>query len=259
MREGQTLFEAYCSIWYGTWWLERLVHLRQNGQLPSIRELAPAGVAADLPEPIDWLLERAEAGQAGALGPFPVAVTHGDLHSENLLVDVSNLNAWVLDFERTGEGHILQDFVELEADLVTHLIHLGENDRDAFYSLCLFLAGPPLLGKMKLPALEDPQLARAYDVIAFLRKTAAEITGVTDARAYLWGILFNAMFRALILFNSGSPAYRIHQSLLLAAVLAHRLDHWEEAWPPESWLAANIPLSPSTMAEEEEEQEEDHA
>jgi CheY-like chemotaxis protein len=259
IREGQTLFEAYCSIWYGTWWLERLVHLRQNGQLPSIRELAPEGVAADLPEPIDWLLERAEAGQAGALGPFPVAVTHGDLHSENLLVDVSNLNAWVLDFERTGEGHILQDFVELEADLVTHLIHLGENDRDAFCSLCLFMAGQAQLGRMDVPGTDDPQLARAYEVIAFLRKTAAMTTGVSDARAYLWGILFNALFRALILLNSGSPTYRIHQALLLAAVLAHRLDHWDEAWPPESWLTAHGFLSRSEPAEDDEEEQEDHA
>jgi thiamine kinase-like enzyme len=53
----------------------------------------------------------------GRVAETSIAITHGDLHAGNLLIDDSN-NIWVIDFERTGEGHVLQDFIELESDLI---------------------------------------------------------------------------------------------------------------------------------------------
>ena len=50
---------------------------------------------------------------------YRLAVTHGDLHSDNLFVDGEH--AWVTNFERTGPGHILRDFIEMEVDLFTRL------------------------------------------------------------------------------------------------------------------------------------------
>ncbi len=61
-----------------------------------------------------------EAGDLSIVDLTYEAVTHGDLHGDNLLID-SRKNAWVIDFERSGEGHVLQDFIELESDILNRL------------------------------------------------------------------------------------------------------------------------------------------
>ncbi len=63
-----------------------------------------------------------------------VAITHGDLHGDNLLVD-NQKNVWVIDFERCGEGHILQDFIELEADIFNRLEEHNDNF-SAYLKMC---------------------------------------------------------------------------------------------------------------------------
>ena len=47
--------------------------------------------------------------------------THGDLHSQNILLD-DNGQAWLIDFYRTGAGHILRDLIELETDIKFNLL-----------------------------------------------------------------------------------------------------------------------------------------
>ena len=45
--------------------------------------------------------------------PVHTSMTHGDLYGENLLIDRDS-HTWLIDFYRTGEGHIFRDFVALE-------------------------------------------------------------------------------------------------------------------------------------------------
>ncbi|GAB4493855.1 MAG: hypothetical protein Fur0016_29840 [Anaerolineales bacterium] len=71
--------------------------------------------------------------------------------------------------------------------------------------------------------------------ISHLRLLAHKCTGISDARQYLLGLLFNTLFRATI--STTNQRKQIQQrALMLASILCHRLDHWEEAWPPPQWF-----------------------
>lgn len=46
--------------------------------------------------------------------PTYTCVTHGDLNSHNILLD-GNDNTWLIDFLRTGPGHVLRDLSQLDS------------------------------------------------------------------------------------------------------------------------------------------------
>lgn len=48
-------------------------------------------------------------------------VTHGDFNFQNILIDHTG-NVWLIDFYRTGIGHILRDIVQLETYVRIHLL-----------------------------------------------------------------------------------------------------------------------------------------
>jgi hypothetical protein len=162
-----------------------------------------------------------------------LAVTHGDLHGDNLLVD-ENRNAWVIDFERCGEGHILQDFVELESDIINRLISSNEK-LPSFYQLCLYVTqDTKLQGLNNTDQITDPNVKKSIQTISLLRKLAREISGISDARQYLLGLLFNTLFRATIMSDSARQIGQF-RAMMLASIICHRLDHWNEPWPPKEW------------------------
>jgi CheY-like chemotaxis protein len=235
LRAESSLAKLYFSVWYGDWWLKRLDEHSQAGRVTAALGCWPGWQRLGLPEPVRWLHERIEQEMQGEPVPFRVAVTHGDLHSENLLVDTGSHNAWVIDFERTGYGHIVQDFVELEGDLLTHLAADPGEDYDRLYALFVCAAAPTRLGRPSRVKTGDTGLGRCMAVLRFLRRTAAEVTGVEDGREYLYGLLLNTLFRAMMLLNAGGPPARLLPPLMLAAILCHRLDHWQETWPPPAW------------------------
>ncbi len=106
-----------------------------------------------------------------------------------------------------------------------------------FYQMCLVLARQTQikeLGENEVKST-DPRIEKALKTISMLRSLALKCTGIQDARQYLLGLLFNAIFRATI---NKSERYRNHQiqALMLAAIFCHRLEHWNETWPPEEWM-----------------------
>jgi hypothetical protein len=86
-------------------------------------------------------------------------------------------------------------------------------------------------GEMKSP---DPRIRKALQTISLLRSLALKCTGIFDARQYLLGLLFNTIFRATINNNEKHRDRQI-RALRLAGIFCHRLDHWNESWPPEEW------------------------
>jgi hypothetical protein len=74
-------------------------------------------------------------------------------------------------------------------------------------------------------------------VIAGLRKLAYQCSGEIDSLPYLWGLLLNALFRAGLQPRNGK-AHQLKRTLMLASIICHRLDHWNDPrWPPSNWIS----------------------
>ena len=166
---------------------------------------APGLPGFELPNPMAWLQQhREDSVVPGAR----VAITHGDLHGGNLLVDAEH--AWAIDFERTGWGHSLRDFVELEVDLVTRLMALPSGGGPAqFVRLAVALASNlepsgPLLRQVVEAEAPAPgggagaagDMAKVIKVVLALRRIMNEIAKPNDPREYLWGLLLDTAFAA---------------------------------------------------------------
>ncbi len=229
-----SLYQLYCSVW-GPEWYTRVKTLRDYDLHSPMRQHQWNG--ADVPHPIRWFIENIADNPQHDASRLPhtcTAITHGDLHGDNLLVD-EQYNAWVIDFERSGPGHILQDFVELEADIVNRL-DCDIRHRSDFYALCLAICQPTQLDS--LPGINphhtpQNQHRKALAVISHLRRLARQYTAITSLREYLLGLFFNTIFRASLIQEN-----HIHckqRAIMLASILAHRLQHWDEPWPPSHW------------------------
>jgi hypothetical protein len=231
-RNDLSLFELYRTVW-GDWYGKRVKNFVSRETLTT---LVPFG-GVTLPQPIDWfkqnIAENREADRS-FVDHTRVAITHGDLHGDNLLID-SRKNAWVIDFERTREGHALQDFIELEADILNRLQPYQENST-FYYQMCLLVAGQKEIRGFDENEMmfTDPGIRKALQSISILRSLALKCTGIQDARQYILGLLFNTLFRATI-NNAEKYRARQHCALILAGIFCHRLEHWNEPWPPEEW------------------------
>jgi len=188
------------------------------------------GFPGKYPNPAAWIpTHEADSYFASAVQ----AITHGDLHGDNLFVEKDH--AWSIDFERSGMGHILRDFVELEEDIITRLIALPENDLRLFYHLAVILTKPisptePIGVPRHLEKNEE--IRKAVEVINGLRFIAHKVTCFEDMHEYYWGLLLDAFF-SLKLAEPNTPKWL--RGLLLSSLLCSRLKEWGRAWPPEGW------------------------
>ncbi|GAB4503345.1 MAG: hypothetical protein Fur0043_03370 [Anaerolineales bacterium] len=232
-RREVSLFEEYCRVW-GKEWYERVCQFHPPDPRTLMQNRLPPHI---LPiNPLAWLQENmgpAKENDRSIVKRTALAVTHGDLHGDNLLID-ENRHAWVIDFERSGEGHILQDFVELEGDIINRLMSAHEN-LPSFYQLCVDIAQSTQLQRLEnLDRFQDAEIKKSMQTISLLRQLAREITGIEDARQYLLGLLFNTLFRATIT-RENKLSHSQYRALMLASIICHRLEHWDEPWPPEEW------------------------
>jgi CheY-like chemotaxis protein len=233
VKSNVSLFEIYRNVW-GTKWYERTLKFRDFDPAKIMgRELWKK---AQAPQPVDWLIRKVATNKledASRVETLSIAVTHGDLHGDNLLVDENN-NAWVIDFERCGEGHILQDFIELEADIINRV--KADKDGNSFFKLCIAVTTPKEIKSISVNNARsiDPEMRKSLEIIAIIRNLARETGGSSSAREYLLGLLFNAIFRATITPNKPLTGNQ-KRALMLASIICHRLDHWDEPWPPEEW------------------------
>jgi hypothetical protein len=166
-----------------------------------------------------------------------IAVTHGDLHADNLLMDDTRY-CWVVDFERTGKGHALQDFIELESDIINR-IACARDVFPSFYHFCMTIAGSHTLGDPLpvSPFLADGETRKLLEVISVIRRLAVQCTDITDFRQYLLGLYFNTIFRATITSQEQKQKKELKdlRAWMLAGILCQRLAFWEEPWPPREW------------------------
>ncbi len=227
-----SLFELYCQVWEKDW-VTRVKNFANCH--PEEVMGAENWAMAQAPHPIEWMKDNIIAERDISIVEYTkTAVTHGDLHGDNILVD-SGGNIWVIDFERTRDGHILQDFIELESDIINRLPCTDENF-PAFLSICIAACQQNEIKGMELTETIETQseMKKAMQTISHLRSLARECTGISDARQYLMGLLFNTLFRATISTTNQRKQCQ-QRALMLASILCHRINHWGEAWPPPHW------------------------
>lgn len=225
-QEAPPLFEIYNRI------LDLERHLTRM-EIPG-EKISFADQAISLRNPVSWVLRHREHSLVPGARQ---AITHGDLHGDNLFTN--GLYSWVIDFERTGPGHILSDFAELEVDIATRLVQWEEGDLFSFFKLARAMATPlkPAHRGASWPgAPKGTELHKALGVIGRLRRLASEVTGYRDQREYAWSLLLSSLYLASLLDDESPQKTR---ALLLAALICMRLRHWGEQWTPESWRAAD--------------------
>lgn len=230
-ENNKSLFSLYSQVWGEDWYEKRTkdFYPKDFKRLENIFE------QYSLPQPIEWILSKIVNSQNdfSLMDKIQTAVTHGDLHGDNLLVD-NKKNVWVIDFERCGEGHALQDFIELEADILNRFEAHNANS-SAYFTMCIsILKQKTIHGLEETETVsEDPRIEKALKTISILRSLARQCTAITDAREYLFGLLFNMIFHAALVHKR--KPNRSELPLLLAGLICHRLEHWDEVWPPSNW------------------------
>lgn len=230
-KNNLSLYNLYSTVWEENWFEKRVKVFSPS----DIMRLDKILNKFDLPEPIEWFKTNIATPEQdkSLFGKVSVAITHGDLHGDNLMVD-DKKNVWVIDFERCGEGHALQDFIELEADIYNRL-EIHNVNFSAYYKMCILALRQKSIQGFEIPSelTKDFRTKKALKTISILRSLAQQQTKISDAREYLLGLLFNMLFHASIVHKI-DPA-KSERPLLLAGFICHRLDHWDEFWPPVEW------------------------
>jgi DNA-binding response OmpR family regulator len=234
-KSNISLFNLYCDVWDRDWF-----NRASNFTIPDPADAMGLTLWGKVHanDPLDWLKSIAQnegnENDPSLVKATRIAITHGDLHADNLLVDDSQ-HGWVVDFERSGEGHALQDFIELESDIITRLACARE-EFPAFYHFCLIVASAQTIDEIprENPSLANDETQKLLATIAAIRRLAVQCTKITDARQYLLGLYFNTIFRATITTREQHRKSDL-RAWMLASILCHRLSHWDDPWPPAAW------------------------
>lgn len=181
----------------------------------SGRKIEFPGIAGEFVNPRHWLLERKNICSHRVW----LAVTHGDLNAHNVLVSPDR-RCWLIDFYRTGKGHILRDFVELETAFKFSLTQL-ESYAERMQLEQLLLEQKNLQEGIKVDS--SAAYARAVHVISHLRALAGEVLGLErEMEEYQVALLLQTL--KLLSLDFLHPDERSRgQTLLAAAMICSQL------------------------------------
>jgi hypothetical protein len=194
--------------------------------------------------PIAWILRRVNRKENRDDSPqsysSKLAVTHGDLHADNILVNRHG-EPILIDFERTGVGPILQDFVLLEADVLLRVVDGLPNE--TFLGLVTSILNTKEIEDNCFPYNPNSKdlYEKTWHFVKEIRKLAAQYTE-DNFTNYLWGLLLNVAFRSTLLEKqlendvNKDKLNRINQekerALLFGSLLCYRLQSSEGDWLP---------------------------
>lgn len=234
-RALDNLIQHTCSRWYENREQPRrtrnLVELYQKGlHLQSWDEVwqgmasvypeidAPMlsfpGVDGEFRNPKRWLDDRRYAVYL----PVWLATTHGDLNEHNILVTEDN-RTWLIDFYRTGPGHILRDLVELECALKFNLAGIVDLAGCQRFETAL-RQQTRLDQPVTLPA-DDPA-AKTLAVITHLRALGSDFAGLGMSE-YNTALLLHTLYMLSLNFLYESAPSKRARVLLSAAMIASTL------------------------------------
>lgn len=170
------------------------------------------GVAGKFVNPRLWLEAHSDEAQI----PVWQAMTHGDLNEHNILVTEDG-HCWLIDFYRTGPGHILRDAIELETAIKFNLA--GIDDLAEFQRFERRLLSQTRLDQSVEFALRHPR-HKPLAVISQVRKLADPLAGANnEATEYYWGLLLTT----LNLLRLPMMQSQRRKALLSAALICERL------------------------------------
>jgi hypothetical protein len=155
-----------------------------------------------------------------------MTTTHGDLNKRNIFVD-RNGYPYLIDFGRTGPGHILQDVAMLDCVIRFQLLSAEDVTLDeclkmeeALCSTSRFSEVGQLMNKF---STKNPALTKAFETVVHLRTLAQWMVDKKpddDMCEYFVSLLYNT------LDNLGFPSSYVEQyeyALLSASLLVDRL------------------------------------
>lgn len=152
-------------------------------------------------------------------------LTHGDFNPHNIFVDEHG-DAWLIDFGRTGRGHLLRDAVQLDTVIRLELLAAEEATLEERLLLeeALCEAGSFLQVRelRYAPATSNPAVGKAFAVCKELRRIAGGLVKRVhlDIQELYTGAVFCALSR--LCSPDLAPVQREH-ALLSACVMAERL------------------------------------
>lgn len=153
-------------------------------------------------------------------------ITHGDFNQHNLFIDQMG-HTWLIDFLRTGPGHILRDVAQMDSEI--RFVLLAPEEATLEERLCLeeklcsidrFSQVEQL---MTLFPTENQTLAKVYTTVVHLRILARKLVSQNpgdDMSEYYIALFYNAV--NILRFPSLAVRQREH-ALLSASLLADRL------------------------------------
>jgi CheY-like chemotaxis protein len=155
-----------------------------------------------------------------------LCITHGDFHQQNLLVD-STGHVWMIDFQDTGQSHILRDLATLDSTVRFQLLTAEKATLRERLSIEEILCTIEHFSQVEqLPTIlstKNQTLAKAYATVVHLRTLAHRLVGQNpnnDMSEYNIALLYNAL--NAVQFSSLSQTQREH-ALLCASLLVDKL------------------------------------
>lgn len=215
-KEPEVLFltQDYANFLdVGTWNLDKHVS-RYLQEFVGKSEIFLKEINQSFPNPISKFKKLLKSPYIQETHTF-IATIHGDLHASNIMVD-KNKNCWLIDFSRTGKGHILRDYVELEASIKFNVL-----ETDSLVQLCelesAVMSQQSLSDSLQLPYMND-EIHKALHVIRLIRQRAAiAISPYSDISEYYIGLLFHSL--TMLRFLKESVTTTKKKSILFSAHL----------------------------------------
>lgn len=213
-RRTRNLIELYqrglhIHTWDEIW--QGMARVYPEIEAPS---LTFPGVDGEFRNPKRWL----EANQYAVYLPAWLATTHGDLNEHNILVTRDN-RTWLIDFYRTGAGHILRDLVELECVIKFNLA--GIANLTSCQHVEATLLQQTSLAQPITVSTDDPA-AKVLAVISHLRALGSDFTG-PGMREYNTALLLHTLYMLSLNFLYGPDGAARTRMLLSAAMIASSL------------------------------------
>jgi DNA-binding response OmpR family regulator len=155
-----------------------------------------------------------------------ICTTHGDFNTHNILLD-DNDNTWLIDFLRTGQGHILRDVSELDSVVRFELLAGKGATLDERLTMEEALCSIDRFSQLERLgtnfSTENEALAKTFATVVHLRKLAGMLlrrSSHEDMEEFYVALFFHAL--NTLRFDDLSLTQREH-ALLCASLLADKL------------------------------------